>query len=93
MYKDLIERLRACKIERDLGNEAADALAAQAAEIERLRDLFKIDGELHAQHIKDLTTRHEMRINKYLDALNSERTRAAAQADFERRILSTLEHD
>jgi len=40
-----------------------------AAEIERLRDLFRLDGEQHAQHIKGLTEAHEARITKYATAL------------------------
>lgn len=39
------------------------------AEIERLRGLFRLDGEQHAQHIKRLTEAHEARITKYATAL------------------------
>jgi len=54
------------------------ALAAAQAEIERLRDLFRIDGEQHAERIRQLTAAHELRINKYADAL------AASRAEVER---------
>ncbi|CAH1665726.1 MULTISPECIES: hypothetical protein [unclassified Chelatococcus] len=43
------------------------------AEIERLRDLFRMDGEQHAAHIKDLTERHEARITKYAEAVQAHR--------------------
>ena len=89
MSNDLIERGRAKAIDLLehrhatagwLMQELADALAAQAVEIEQLRNLFKIDGEQHAQHIKDLTARHEARTLKYLDKVTAERVRADALA-------------
>ena len=50
------------------GPDAASAIKAQAAEIERLRELFRIDGEQHAAHIKGLTQAHEARVAKYAEA-------------------------
>jgi hypothetical protein len=45
-----------------------------ADEIERLRGLFVLDGEMNAAHVKDLTQTHEARISKYADEI--ERLRA-----------------
>jgi hypothetical protein len=53
------------KTARDVCQAAADG----ADEIERLRELFRKDGEMHAAHVKGLTERHEARITKYIDAL------------------------
>lgn len=46
------------------------------AEIERLRDLFRMDGEQHAAHIKGLTKRHEARIAKYAETIEALRKSA-----------------
>lgn len=54
--------------------EAARATTAERerdeakAEVERLRELFRADGEQHAQFVKNLTKAHEDRITKYADA-------------------------
>lgn len=58
--------------------DAAEARAATAererdearAEVGRLRELFRSDGEQHAQFVKNLTKAHEDRITKYADAFN-----------------------
>ncbi|MFG1302116.1 hypothetical protein V5F49_20210 [Xanthobacter sp. V3C-3] len=62
---------------RKLFIEAASALASRDKEIERLRDLFRVDGEQHAAHVKGLTERHEARITKYADAVAEQRALAA----------------
>jgi tRNA/tmRNA/rRNA uracil-C5-methylase (TrmA/RlmC/RlmD family) len=62
--------------------DAAEARAETAererdearAEVERLRELFRSDGEQHAQFVKTLTEAHEVRITKYADAFNEMRT-------------------
>lgn len=43
------------------------------AEVERLRELFRADGEQHAQFVKNLTKAHEDRITKYADAFKEMR--------------------
>lgn len=53
------------------------SLAAAQAEIERLRGLFKIDGEQHDSFIKRLTGDHETRVARYADALATERATVA----------------
>lgn len=54
------------------GPEAAD-------EIERLRGLFRLDGEQHAAQIKELTERHEARITRYAEVLAEQRALATLQ--------------
>lgn len=76
------------------GTEAgklADRICALAAENERLtkerddlHELFKLDGEQHAAHIKALTEAHSNRIRKYSDRvmeLRADRDRLATQVD------------
>ncbi|MFG1284440.1 hypothetical protein [Xanthobacter autotrophicus] len=42
---------------------------AGAAEIERQRELFRLDGEGHASYVRDLTNKHEVRITKYAERI------------------------
>jgi len=49
------------------------------AELARLRDLFRLDGEQHANHVKELTKAHEARITKYADELT--RLRAPVEGE------------
>ena len=80
---DIVERLRLrCMHDgcRDIQNEAAD-------EIERLRELFRIDGEQHAIHVREIEARHELRhkhycaeIERLREALTVERERCATVA-------------
>ena len=70
---DIVERLRdwprmtpvACK-------EAAD-------EIERLRELFGIDGEQHAIHVREIEARHEIRHQHYCAEIERLRAEVAQQ--------------
>lgn len=60
-------------------------LEAAEAELAGLRDLFRLDEEQHANHIKELTKAHEARITKYADELARQRTRAEeAEAELAR---------
>lgn len=44
-----------------------EALAEAEAKVNELRELFKLDGEQHAAHIKSLTEAHANRVRKYSD--------------------------
>ena len=94
---DIVERLRLrCMHDgcRDIQNEAADEIERlragqdwQRREIERLRELFRIDGEQHAIHVREIEARHELRhkhycaeIERLREALTVERERCATVA-------------
>ena len=94
---DIVERLRLrCMHDgcRDIQNEAADEIERlragqdwQRREIERLRELFRIDGEQHAIHVREIEARHELRhkhycteIERLKEALTVERERCATVA-------------
>lgn len=66
-----------------------DRIRALLDEVKRLRELFRLDGEQHAAHIKGLTEAHEKRVAKYVDAVTEQRARAEA-AETE---LAKLRHD
>lgn len=46
------------------------------AEVERLRDLSRTDGEQHAAHVRRLTRQHETRITRYAEAIEALRKSA-----------------
>jgi CHASE3 domain sensor protein len=55
--------------------EAASTIRALVAENERLRELFRIDGEQHATRIREMEKAHDARIAKYYEALEAKRTK------------------
>ena len=59
------------------------------AEIERLRELFRIDGEQHAIHVREIEARHELRHKHYCAEI--ERLRAALAVERERCATVALE--
>jgi hypothetical protein len=64
-------------------------LRALLDELARLRDLFRLDGEQHANHIKELTKAHEARITKYADELA--RLRAPVEGEAGEMVKRLLE--
>jgi len=76
----LVERLRNSG-EFEVRHAAADAMQAQAAEIERLLDLFRIDGEQHAMRIREMEKAHDARVAKYYKALEAERAKLREAAE------------
>ena len=60
--QDVPVLLRDCRL-------AAKAIETLITERDRLRDLFRKDGEEHASIVRDLTYRHEARITKYIDRI------------------------
>jgi len=81
---DIVERLRKAYGPDHTGETPVETLPLEAAdEIDRLRDLFRMDGKQHANHIKSLTKSHEARISKYakeFERLRRERDEARAAA-------------
>jgi CHASE3 domain sensor protein len=55
--------------------ELFKALSQKDAEIERLRDLFRVDGEQHATRIREMEKAHDARVAKYYEALEAERAK------------------
>lgn len=62
---DIIEQLRAYTHPNAHTTEIAPMLNEAADEIERLRELFGIDGEQHAIHVREIEARHEIRHKHY----------------------------
>lgn len=58
-----------------------------AAEIERQRELFRLDGEGHASYVRDLTNKHEVRITKYAERIGE----MMCERDAARREIRQLE--
>jgi hypothetical protein len=83
---DIVERLRKAYGPDHTGETPVETLPLEAAdEIDRLRDLFRMDGKQHANHIKSLTKSHEARISKYAKEFERlRRERDEARSDLEK---------
>ena len=86
---DLAERLR--NLADWHGPEAAALMREAADEIERLRELFRKDGEDHAARVKELVKQHETRMTRYAEEI--ERLRAARNDALEEAAKVAWEHD
>lgn len=78
------------RFEFELGNVKAE-LAASQTEVARLRELFRIDGEQHAKHVRGLTEQYEMRLQKYIGTLrkrDAERERHQTLIDMARSVIA-----
>lgn len=53
----------------DALRDARRQIEDRSAEIERLHNLFRLDGEQHANHVRGLTDQHETRLQKYIEAV------------------------
>jgi len=60
---DEIERLRAAR------NAAMRVHVKDGAEIERLREVIRKDGEQHAHHIKELEAQWKIRLQAYAEEI------------------------
>lgn len=70
-----IHRARDREMSKEIDRRGA-VIETLEAEIERLRDLFRKDGEQHAAYTSRLTARHETRITKYAEAVEALRKTA-----------------
>ncbi len=70
-----------CRLAAALAAPPSSEIADLRAEIGRLRDLFRKDGDDHARTVKDLTERHEARITKYAERIAELRAERDAAND------------
>lgn len=61
-----------------LYTQAAEIIAAKDAEIDRLRQLFTLQTDTHAEHVKGLSKRHEKELEIYGKTAQGFRERAEA---------------